>query len=63
MSANEKCGEVAPVRVFWPAKEPMSMCLDHATMAKRIADAMGFHLPMEPQGGIHTCEHAKENAS
>jgi hypothetical protein len=57
---TQKCGAVALVRVFWPGKEPIPMCVDHAEQAKHVADMMGFHLPLQPAGGINACEAVKE---
>jgi hypothetical protein len=32
--------------VHWPGREPIFMCLRHTTQAERIADAMGFYVPV-----------------
>jgi hypothetical protein len=47
---EEKCQKLATIRRFWPGSEPDLICVDHAEDSERIADAMGFHLHMEPIG-------------
>lgn len=42
------CSDPAIARVFWPGREPLPMCLEHALKAKGISQVMGFHLPIEP---------------
>lgn len=48
MSENDKCPNIATVRRFWPGEEPDCVCAAHAEDSKRIADAMGFYLPLQP---------------
>ena len=48
--SNERCENMATIRRFWPGKEPDLVCVDHAQNSKRIAEAMSFHLHLEPIG-------------
>ena len=44
---TNSCQETASIRMFWPGKEPMPVCVPCADRAKNIAEAMGFYLHME----------------
>ena len=39
MAATEKCGVLAAVRLYWPGRDPMYMCVVHAQMAKNVSSA------------------------
>jgi len=41
------CSEPATVRVFWPGKT-LDMCIECASRAEKIAEAMGFGLAVAP---------------
>ena len=47
---NDKCENRAAIRRYWPGSNPDLICVDHAEDSKRIADAMGFPLVLEPIG-------------
>ena len=47
---NDKCENLASIKRFWPGREPDAVCIEHAQDSKRIADAMGFPLRLEPIG-------------
>jgi hypothetical protein len=34
--------------MYWPGRKPSLVCVEHAAVAKRVAEAMGFHLVVEP---------------
>ena len=41
---EETCGLPASESVFWPGREPMIVCVEHARALKGIAIVMGFHV-------------------
>ncbi len=45
---KNKCPNVAVVKRYWPGREPDRVCIEHAEDSKRIADAIGFYLVLEP---------------
>jgi hypothetical protein len=49
MELNERiCGEPATQRIFWPGREPLLMCKDHAEYAQVVAQTIGCHVVQEP---------------
>ena len=53
------CDELSDVRVFWPGREPLYMCLACAAKARRIGEAMGCYIHMEPTNDDIQCETKK----
>ena len=53
------CKNLATIKRYWPGNPPDLICLEHAQDSKRIAEAMGFVLILEPigypAGEIPTC--------
>lgn len=47
---KDKCTNMAVIKRYWLGHEPDLVCIEHAEDSKRIADAMGFHLILEPKG-------------
>jgi len=45
---DERCENMATVRMFWPGKEPDLVCVEHAHQSEGIASHMGFRLHLEP---------------
>lgn len=45
---QENCDEQASVRVFWPGREPMDMCVACAEKARGVGLAIGCYIHMEP---------------
>lgn len=45
---KEECKNMAVIKRYWPGNEPDLVCIEHAQDSKRIADAMGFHITLEP---------------
>lgn len=50
LALGKQCSELAVVRRYWPGQEPDLICIEHAMDSKRISEAMGFHLVLEPFG-------------
>ncbi len=48
--SDEMCGELGVFRRYWPGEEPDIVCVEHAEDSRKIANAMGFPLVMEPIG-------------
>ena len=48
--SEEKCENMATIRRFWPGKSPDLVCVEHAQDSERIAQAMSFHIRLEPIG-------------
>ena len=47
---KELCTNLAAIKRYWPGNDPDLICIEHAEDSKRVADAMGFHLVLEPIG-------------
>jgi len=47
---KENCKNQASIKRYWPGNDPDLVCTDHADDSKRIADAMGFPIVLEPIG-------------
>lgn len=45
---NDKCTNMAVIKRHWPGSDPDLVCIEHADDSKRVADAMGFRLLLEP---------------
>lgn len=50
MADDDRCPNNATVRRFWIGEKPDLVCVDHARDSERIANAMGFHIHLEPIG-------------
>lgn len=59
MDEEAKCQEPGCIERCWPGRDPDIVCVLHAEDSKKVADAMGFHLPMRPVGGINACACSK----
>lgn len=42
------CPQPAMVRVYWPGRGPVLMCIDCAERAVTVGDALGCFIPVEP---------------
>jgi hypothetical protein len=45
---TEECGNPANIRYTWPGQDEVTVCIECADKAQRIAQAMGLHLQMIP---------------
>jgi len=48
MAEEMKCGKPVVARVFWPGREPILMCAEHARAASSVGTAMGCYIHSEP---------------
>ena len=44
---TESCEQRSTHNVYWPGREPMTMCEEHTAWAKTVAEAMSFHLHVQ----------------
>jgi hypothetical protein len=49
-NTDDKCENMAVIIRYWPGNKPDLICIEHAEDSKKIADAMGFFLHLEPVG-------------
>jgi hypothetical protein len=46
---NEReCGREAATRIYWPGRDPLLCCAEHAGKAFNVANAMGLYVHSEP---------------
>lgn len=41
---GDRCGEPATMRLFWPGRPPIAMCLTHHAQAVALANHMGWYV-------------------
>lgn len=46
--SERACGKPATQRVFWPGREPILMCEEHADGARKVGAAIGCYIAQQP---------------
>jgi len=57
---SKACGKPAEYAVFWPGRDTLLMCEEDTLVACRVADAMGFNLPLQLAETYMKGEEAKQ---
>lgn len=55
MSETRSCGKSGTQKVYWPGKEPIVQCDEHARQIQAVGRVMGCYVTVEPYQGIQTC--------